>query len=132
MQGQQLSHLGHVRSAIAVGEEPVVADAVEAFGQHVNEEAADELMCRDHETLGTAAAAKKLAFFGVNADAERGRSRLPRPKRCEWVVYSKKWNGGPKRSLLSHFHRVTFRTAAPVAPMRRKCRSNTGLSPRMD
>ncbi len=33
-----------VLGAVGVGKEPVVADAVEAFGQHVDEEAADELV----------------------------------------------------------------------------------------
>jgi hypothetical protein len=32
-----------VLGAVGVGKEPVVADAMEAFGQHVDQEAADEL-----------------------------------------------------------------------------------------
>ena len=39
-----LSHLGDVGGAVAVGEEAVMADAVEAFGRHMHQEAADELM----------------------------------------------------------------------------------------
>ena len=33
-----------VLSAVGVGKEPIVADPVEALGQHVHKEAADELM----------------------------------------------------------------------------------------
>jgi len=35
---EQISRLGHVLSAIAVGEQSVVADAVEALRQHVDQE----------------------------------------------------------------------------------------------
>ena len=42
--GQQLAQVGQVGGATAVGEEPVVADAMEALRQHVHEEAADELV----------------------------------------------------------------------------------------
>ena len=40
---QQLSRLGDIVGTVAVGEQPVVADAVKALGQHVGEEPADEL-----------------------------------------------------------------------------------------
>ncbi len=41
--GEQFARTGDVAGATAVGEQTVVAHAVEAFGQDVNEEAADEL-----------------------------------------------------------------------------------------
>ena len=44
LHAQQLARLGEVRLALAVGEQAVVADAVEALRQHVDEEAADELV----------------------------------------------------------------------------------------
>jgi hypothetical protein len=41
--GEQLTRAGDIVGARAFGEQAVVADAVQAFGQHVDEEAADEL-----------------------------------------------------------------------------------------
>ena len=41
--GEQFAHAGDVVGASAFGEQAVVADAVEAGRQHVDEEAADEL-----------------------------------------------------------------------------------------
>jgi hypothetical protein len=41
---EQLACSGDVIGAGAIGEQPVVANAVEAGGQHVDEEAADELV----------------------------------------------------------------------------------------
>ena len=41
---EQFAGRGDVLGAVAVGEEPVVADAVEALGQHVHQEPADELV----------------------------------------------------------------------------------------
>ncbi len=43
---EQLARSGEVLGARAVGEEPVVSDAVEALGQDVDEEASDELRYR--------------------------------------------------------------------------------------
>jgi len=42
--GEQLAGLGEAGGAIAVGEEAVVADAMEALGEHVHQETADELV----------------------------------------------------------------------------------------
>ena len=42
-QSQELTRLGDRLGAFAAGEQAVVADAMEALGQHVDEEAADEL-----------------------------------------------------------------------------------------
>ena len=44
--GEQLSGLGEAVGALAVGEHPVVANAVEAFWQDVGEETPDELARR--------------------------------------------------------------------------------------
>src|SRR5690348_969314 len=41
--GEQLTHAGNVIGASALGEQAVVADAMQAFWQHVDEEASDEL-----------------------------------------------------------------------------------------
>ena len=41
---EQVAGVGDVVRAAAIGEEPVVADAVEAVGQDVDQEAADELV----------------------------------------------------------------------------------------
>src|SRR5439155_21597269 len=43
LHGEQLARLGDALGTIAVGEQTVVADAMEAFRQHVHEEAPDEL-----------------------------------------------------------------------------------------
>ncbi len=48
---EQLAGSGDVAGAPAIGEEAVVADAVEARGQHVDEEAADELRYRQGHGL---------------------------------------------------------------------------------
>src|SRR5580704_6334781 len=50
---EQLTRSGDVIGARAAGEETVVADAVEAFGQHVGEEAADELVGTERHELGS-------------------------------------------------------------------------------
>src|SRR6516165_7978411 len=42
--GEQLTRAGNAIGAIALGEEAVVADAMQAFWQHVDEEASDELV----------------------------------------------------------------------------------------
>ena len=41
---EQLAGAGDVGGTVAVGEQAIVADAVEALGQHVHQEAADELV----------------------------------------------------------------------------------------
>ena len=54
------------------------------------------------EMLIAAHAAKKLAFFGVNAglaEPQAFAAFLAPLKRCEWVVYSKKPFGGPEAVL---------------------------------
>ena len=42
--GEQLARPRDVGGAVAAGEQPVVADAMEALGQHVHQEAPDELV----------------------------------------------------------------------------------------
>ncbi len=48
---EQLAGTGEVLDAPAIGKKAVVADAVEALGQDVNEEAADELRLSLVKTL---------------------------------------------------------------------------------
>ena len=43
-QCEQLAGAGDVVGALAAGEQAIVADAMEACGQHVHEKAADELV----------------------------------------------------------------------------------------
>lgn len=53
--GEQLARPSKVLVAKAVGEQAVVADAHEASGQHVEEEAAQELLCVEgHDALPAA------------------------------------------------------------------------------
>src|SRR5215467_9075870 len=54
--GEQLTRASDVVGARAFGEQAVVADAVQALWQHVNEEAADELVCGEHHALVSIAA----------------------------------------------------------------------------
>ncbi len=43
---EQLASTSDICSAVfAAGEQPVVADTMQALGQHMDQEAADELMC---------------------------------------------------------------------------------------
>ena len=49
--GEQLTRTYDVIGARAFGEQAAVADAVEAVGQHVDEEAADELIDRECHDL---------------------------------------------------------------------------------
>jgi hypothetical protein len=42
--GEQLAGARDVGGAVAVGEQPVVTDAMQALGQHMHEEAPDELV----------------------------------------------------------------------------------------
>ena len=54
--GEQLARACDVVGASATRQQAVVADAVEALWQHVDEEAADELVCSGRHQLLTAAA----------------------------------------------------------------------------
>ena len=81
-------------------------------------------MAAAHKSLGFSAfrsfehgqpshAAKKLAFFGVNAglaEPQAFATFLAPLKRCEWVVYSKKPFGGPE-AVLAYLSRYTHRVA---------------------
>src|SRR5204863_3194153 len=51
---EQLAGAGDVSGTIAVGEEAIVADPVETLGQHVHQEAADELMRGERHRLPAA------------------------------------------------------------------------------
>src|SRR5260221_11882574 len=53
---EQLTGVCDVVGARAFGEQGVVADAVQAFWQHVGEEAADELVCGERHALVSIAA----------------------------------------------------------------------------
>jgi hypothetical protein len=48
---EEFADAGDVGGAIAIGEEAVVADAVLAFGKHVDQEAANELVGRERHGL---------------------------------------------------------------------------------
>ena len=54
--GEQLARACDVLGARAFGEQAVMADAVEAFGQDVDEESADELVCGECHALVSIAA----------------------------------------------------------------------------
>ena len=65
------------------------------------------------ELLADAQAAKKLAFFGVNAglaEPQAFAAFLAPLRRCEWMVYSKKPFGGPE-AVLAYRSRYTHRVA---------------------
>ena len=70
---------------------------------------------------GPSHAAKKLAFFGVNAglaEPQAFATFLAPLKRCEWVVYSKKSFGGPEAALAypsRYTHRVAISNRRLVA-----------------
>src|SRR6266576_3110352 len=49
---EQFPHPRNVLDALAAGEQAVVADAMEAAGEHVNEESADELVGGERHRLG--------------------------------------------------------------------------------
>ena len=49
---EQLASTSDIGGAVfAVGEQPVVTDAMQALGQHMDQEAADELMCGQRHGL---------------------------------------------------------------------------------
>ena len=50
--GEQLTRTCDVVGARAFGEQAVVADAMEAFWQHVDQESADELVCGERHDRG--------------------------------------------------------------------------------
>src|SRR5688572_31779230 len=54
--GEQLPGSRNQAHAVAVGEQAVMADAVEAFGQHMHEEAPDELVRAERHGLEAAGA----------------------------------------------------------------------------
>jgi hypothetical protein len=56
LDGEQLAGVCDVVSAGAPRQQAVMADAVKAFWQHMDEEAADELVCRERHPLLTIAA----------------------------------------------------------------------------
>ena len=49
--GEQLASACDVGGAVAVGEQAIVSDAMEALGQHVDQEATDELVGRQRHRL---------------------------------------------------------------------------------
>ena len=59
---QELTRSGDVVGPIAVGKEPVVADAVEAFGKDVDEEASDELMGVERHRLPAVGPIEAIVF----------------------------------------------------------------------
>src|SRR5574342_444058 len=67
---QKLASLCQALVARAAGEEPVVADAVEALGQDVEEEAADELV-RAQRHGGVAARPLDPVVLDLEGDARR-------------------------------------------------------------
>lgn len=69
--GQKLAHLGKITGRSAVGEEAVVADAMQSFGENVNQEPANELTRRQRHDLVAAG-----AFDAVVFDAERHARRI--------------------------------------------------------
>jgi hypothetical protein len=50
-QGEQLARVRNVSGSVAVGEQPIVSDAMEALRQHVDQEAPDELVGRQRHYL---------------------------------------------------------------------------------
>ena len=50
-QREQLAGARDVVGTLATGQQAIVADAMEACGQHVHEKAADELVCRERHHL---------------------------------------------------------------------------------
>jgi hypothetical protein len=64
---EQLTHPGEVDGAVAVSQEPVMADAMQAFGQHMHEEASDEL--RRGQRHGGVSARTFDAVFDLEGDA---------------------------------------------------------------
>ena len=74
---EQLAGAGDVLGAPAVGEQAVVADAVEAVGQDVDEEAADELVARQrHDLVPLASLGAVVLPPEGDAASSRAMSRL--------------------------------------------------------
>ena len=67
---QQCTRLGEVRLALAVRQQAVMADAVQAFRQHVDEEAVDELMRVDgHRFLAAGSVVSVVSVDGSSCNA---------------------------------------------------------------
>ena len=83
--GEQFAGARDVVGALAAGEQAVVADAVEAVGQHVDQEAADELAGgeRHHLVALAALGAIVLPFEGDAVVVEAISRRLEMATR--WV-----------------------------------------------
>jgi hypothetical protein len=81
---QKLASGGDVVLAVGVGEQPVVADAMEAGGQHVQQEAAHELLGRQgHRFVARAPVfAVVLPAEGDAALVERDEAELEIATRC--------------------------------------------------
>ena len=62
---QQLARRGDLGFAVGVGEHPIVADAMKAGGQHVQQEAAHELLGPQGHSL-----VARVAVFAVVLPAE--------------------------------------------------------------
>src|SRR5690242_6940004 len=90
--GEQFPRAGDVGRASTFGEQAVVADAMQAFWQHMDEEAADELVCCERHALVSIAAldAVVLPLEGdallvagdQAADARNRRVHPPLPHPC--------------------------------------------------
>ena len=68
--GEQFPGSGDQAHAVAIGEQAVMADALEALGQHVHQETPDELMRRERHGLVPAGAFDPIVLVG-EADAVR-------------------------------------------------------------
>lgn len=66
--GQQLPGMSDICGAAAAGEEPVMADTMEAFGQNMHHETADELM-RDQRHGPVAARSFDTVILVFEGDA---------------------------------------------------------------
>src|ERR1700686_2467484 len=75
---EQLSRPRDVLGTLAAGEQTIVADAVEAVRQHVDEEAADELVVRERHHLGplTSLGAIILPLEGDGVAVERDQAAV--------------------------------------------------------
>jgi hypothetical protein len=124
--GEQLARAGDVVGARAFGEQAVVADAVQAFWQHVDEEAVDELEGGERHLLVSIAALDGL-FRRRRPDSDFGRRIAPVVEiigRCCGLHLSKPMkfsHGYAARSLADRFHGKPTEIEAPVCryPRRR-------------
>src|SRR5216683_4097592 len=115
-QGEQLARVRNVFGSVAIGEQPIVSDAMEALRQHVDQEAPDELVSRQRHRLVAGGPLDPIVLVlegdavlvgGPRTSEILGRSSpryprpLSRPSSGQWIGRTLRSRTSPRRRWLA-------------------------------